>query len=286
MASTAELPVASNVQLPAASTVEFRVLGAVEVNRDGRPVPVPGQTAMVILAALLLSPNLVVSVDTLIDWRWGARLPAHPRAALQSGVSRLRGLLGDDLLETAAYGYRLRITAGQLDLLRFDECVADAERALAADAPDCALAALEGAVGLWRGSPLSNVNSPALQREAIPRLTERYLRAAETRAGLCLRLGRQQALVPELWALLQHHPFHERLAGQLMIALMRGGRQADALAVYERLRQALALELGIDPTSALQDLHARILSADPGWAAVSAASPPDWLTGFLAARLA
>jgi DNA-binding SARP family transcriptional activator len=240
---------------------EFRILGPVEVLRSDVPEALPGRTTTIILAGLALSPNRIVPNDTLIAWIWGARLPARPRGALQSGVSRLRRLIGEELVETAGFGYRLRAGAAQLDLVRFDELAGQAARAADDGAPERALISLDRALRLWRGFPLSNVGSPELRRDMLPGLTERYLRAVEQRSGLRLRLGRYPAVVQELSVVVPQHPFHERLAGQLMIALVRSGRRADALAAYDRLRRSLARELGIDPGEALQALQGRILRA-------------------------
>jgi DNA-binding SARP family transcriptional activator len=247
---------------PRQSGLEFRVLGPVEVRRDGLPLPVLGATTLILLAGLLLEPNQVVHADMLIEWRWGGRLPAHPRAALQSGISRLRGLLGEDLLETAGFGYRLNTGPDQLDLLRFRELTRTAERAAALGASADALAALDGAAALWRGTPLSNIDSPVLQ-QAIPQLAEDYLRVIEQRGDLALALGRHAELIHQLPAALRDHPFHERLAGQLMIALARSGRRVEALTVYERLRRTLDAELGIAPGAAVQRLRDRIRRGDP-----------------------
>jgi DNA-binding SARP family transcriptional activator len=255
-------------------------MGPVEVLRGGRQMLVPGRTAIVVLTGLLLSPDRVVPVDTLIEWRWGTGLPAHPLAALHSGIARLRRLLGDDLVETVPLGYRLRAEGAQLDMLRFRELVSAATVAAATGAAQDAAAFLGQAVGLWRGTPLSNVDSPALMREAAPGLTEQYLRAVAQRAALCLRLGLHETVVQELSVIVRHYPFHERLVGQLLIALMRGDRQADALAAYDRLRRELAGELGIDPSPALRTLQAKILSADPGWDVSAPHEQPDWLTRF------
>lgn len=262
------------------SGVEFRVLGPVEILRGGVPVVLPGRTTTILLAGLALSPGLTVPNDTLIDWTWGARLPARPRAALQSGISRLRRLVGEDLVETAGFGYRLPADAERLDLVRFSELVATGARAADDGTPERALLSLDRALRLWRGFPLSNVNSPGLCRDLLPGLTEQYLRAVELRSDLCLRLGRYPAVVQELAVVVPQHPFHERLAGQLMIALVKSGRRADALAAYDRLRQALAEELGIDPSPALQALHTRILRADQGWEARDVRDQPDWLREF------
>jgi DNA-binding SARP family transcriptional activator len=260
--------------------LEFQVLGPVEILRGGRPVLLPGRTTRIILASLALSPNRIVPNDALIDWTWGARLPARPRAALQSGISRLRRLLGEDMVETAGPGYRLRVSADQLDLVRFGELVASGVRAADDGGHQRALFSLDRALQLWRGYPLSNVDSPQLHRDALPGLTERYLRAVEQRSDLCLRLGRYPAVVQELSVIVRQHPFHERLAGQLMIALVKTGRRADALAAYERLRRALVEDLGIDPSAALQALQGRILNADRGWEIRDWHEQPDWLRQF------
>jgi DNA-binding SARP family transcriptional activator len=242
--------------------LELQVLGPVEVLRGGVPVALPGRTTTIILAGLALSPDRIVPNDALIDWTWESRPPARPRGALQSGVSRLRRLIGEDLVETAGLGYRLRARAEQLDLVRFHELTAAAARAADDGAPERALISLDRALRLWRGFPLSNVDSPALHRDMLPGLTERYLRAVEQRSDLCLRLRRYSAVVQELSVVVPRHPFHERLAGQLMIALVKSGRRADALAAYDRLRRSLAEERGIDPSEALQVLQGRILRAD------------------------
>ena len=260
--------------------VELRVLGPVEVLRGGVPVMLPGRTTTIILAGLALSPNQIVPSDTLIDWTWGTRRPARPRGALQSGMSRLRRLIGADLVETAGLGYRLRAGAEQLDLVRFGDLVDAAARAAGDGAPERALISLGRAIRLWRGFPLSNVDSPALHRDMLPGLTERYLRAVEQRCDLCLRLGRYSAVAQELSVVVPQHPFHERLAGQLMIALVKSGRRADALAAYDRLRRLLAEELGIDPGAALQALQARILRPDRGLEARDRRDQPDWLREF------
>ena len=164
--------------------------------------------------------------------------------------------------------------------MRFNELVATGTRAADDGGPERALVALDRALRLWRGSPLRNVDSPALHRDVLPGLTERYLRAVELRSELCLRLGRYSIVVQELSVVAPQHPFHERLAGQLMIALVKSGRQADALAAYDRLRQALTEDLGIDPGAPLQALQARILRADRGWEVRDWRDQPDWLRDF------
>jgi DNA-binding SARP family transcriptional activator len=243
------------------SRLDFRVLGPVETLRNGRPVPVRGRTTIAVLTRLLLSTNEVVPMEALMGSVWGSEPPAHPRAALHNGVSRLRALC-EGHIETLAWGYRLCGDPEHVDLLRFGELITAAQRAIGAGKAEHALAALDQAVALWREPLLGNVDSPALRHEAIPWLTERYLRAQEERAELCLLTGRENTVVEQLPRLIGLHPFRERMVSHLMVALVRGGRRADALAVYDSLRRALRRELGIDPDPAIQDLHVRILRAE------------------------
>lgn len=243
--------------------LKFRVLGPVEVLRGGRQVPLGGKTTLTLLAALTLAPGSVISIDTLIGYVWDAGLPDHPRAALHNGVSRLRRLLGEDVLETLGWGYRLHVAADDLDLLRFDRQLANARHATALGREEAAIAALDDAIGLWREPLLGNVDSSSLHREVVPQLTERYLWAVESRAELCLRRGVHGGLVEQLAAVARAHPLREHIAGQLMIALVRAGRRPDALVAYNSLKCTLRDELGIDPTDVLKDLHVKILRADP-----------------------
>ncbi len=243
--------------------LELRVLGPVEVWRGGLQVALGGRTTLTVLAGLALSPERAIGVETLIDYVWDGDFPAHPRAALHNGLSRLRRLLGDGLIETLGWGYRLHASADSLDLLRFDRQLALARQAAADGRDEDSIAALDAAIRLWREPPLGNVDSPALHRQVLPRLTERYLDAVERRTELCLRLGRHDTLAEELSAVARSHPLRERITGQLMIALTLSGRRADALVAYHQLRSALREELGVDPTAALQDLHVQILRCRP-----------------------
>jgi DNA-binding SARP family transcriptional activator len=243
--------------------LEFRILGPVEVWRDGRQVPLRNGVLLSVLAGLLVSVGEAVSPDTLVKLVWGDRLPEHPRAALHNVISRLRRLVDDGSLETLPSGYRLRSDADHLDLLRFNLLLASATAAENAGAFDTAIAAIEEALDLWRDPLLGNVEAEVLVRVAIRRLTERQLAAAERWADLCVRLDRYEPMVEKLPGLIERHPFREQLVGWLMIALLRTGRQADALAHYDTLRRSLSEELGIDPSLALQDLYLGILRADP-----------------------
>jgi DNA-binding SARP family transcriptional activator len=239
--------------------IQFRVLGPVEVMRLGRPVPVAGSTTLTLLTGLLLSPNRVIPVDTLMAWAWPAELPVHPRAALHNGVSRLRRLLGAGFVETLSWGYRLRTDADHHDLLSFEDLRTSARSAAARGHFKSALADLDKAAALWRTPLLGNVDSVSLERERVPDLTERYLGMMEERNDLRLHLGLHEPLVEEMPELIRAHPFRERLVGQLMIALTRTGRRVDALHAYETLRTALDADLGIDPGTSLQLLRTRIL---------------------------
>jgi DNA-binding SARP family transcriptional activator len=243
--------------------LEYRILGPVEVRRGGRTVAVTGSTTLVLLAGLLVSANCVIPVDRLVELLWGARLPVHPRAALHNGVARLRRLLGEDAIETLTWGYRLNTSSDRLDLLRFNQLCELAAQTATNGRNHEALTALDAAVALWQEPPLGNIDSAVLRREAVPRLTERYLDVVEERAELCLRLGRHTGLAEELQEILRRHPFRERIVGQLMVALVRSRRQAAALATYDTLRCALNEELGIDPVQELQDLRLQVLRADP-----------------------
>lgn len=244
--------------------VTFRVFGPVDVLRDGVPVPALGRTTTNLLAALLLSVNDVIPVAALIDRVWDAYAPTHPRAALHSGIARLRRLLGGDVLETHSWGYRLRSDPDHHDLLRFDQLERAASLSLRNGRPEAALDSFDAAIALVREPLLGNVDSPVLQRQELPRLVERQLRLVEARAELALRLGRDEAaVVHDLSTVMRAHPFHERTAGLLMTALLRGNRRPEALRVYDNLRRSLSEELGIDPGEALRDLQLRILRGEP-----------------------
>jgi DNA-binding SARP family transcriptional activator len=242
--------------------LEFRVLGPVGVWRDRKPVALGNGVLLSALTGLLISAGQIVSADTLVELIWGESMPDHPRGALHNVISRLRRHINDGSLETLPGGYRIRSDAEHLDLLRFDELLAACAEAEDNGAPDVAVVEIEKALELWREPLLGNVQTSALNRVAV-HLAERYLAAREHWAELCLRLNRPEQVTQKLSHLVESHPFRERMVGQLMVGLLRTGRQADALAYYERLRHSLAEELGIEPGRALQDLYLGILRADP-----------------------
>jgi DNA-binding SARP family transcriptional activator len=209
---------------------------------------------------LLLSANEVVSTDRLIDALWGEESPGSGRTALQVRVSQLRKALGagGELIQTRPPGYSLRLEREQLDLYQFERLVADAEGV----DPAAAAAKLRAALALWRGPPLADLGYDSFAQAAIARLDELRLAVLEKRIETDLVLARHTDLVGELEALVTEHPLRERLWAQLMLALYRCGRQADALGAYQRARRTLVEELGIEPGSQLRELEQAILDQD------------------------
>ena len=225
-----------------------------------------------VLAVLLAHANNAVGQDSLIDEVWAGEPPETAKQTLHSYVSTLRKALGGEI-EREGDGYLLKLDRSGLDSLRFEDMVERARR-LMADSPPQALSLLQEALGLWRGRAFGDLDGePALANEVI-RLEEARLAALELRIEADLALGNNIAVVQELEALTREYPFRERLRSQLMIALYRSGRQADALRVYQQTRLFLADELGIDPGHELQELEERILDQDPGldWQAVGGES--------------
>jgi DNA-binding SARP family transcriptional activator/predicted negative regulator of RcsB-dependent stress response len=251
--------------------MEFRILGPVEVWDGGRRLDVGGPKPRAVLAALLLHAGRMVSADRLIDELWGETPPATARNVLQCHVARLRRALhrpaeangSTPVLLTRPGGYLLRVEPGQLDLHRFREAADRGRRAMAAGDAGEAAEQLRRALALWRGPALADVASESLRRTAAPPLEEARLVALEERLDADLALGRHTELVGELEALVAAHPDRERPRRQLMLALYRSGRLAEALAVYRSARRLLVEELGLEPSPALQQLERAMLLADP-----------------------
>ncbi len=247
--------------------IEFRVLGPFEVAGEGSEVlPVRAAKERALLLLLILHANEVVSAERLIDELWGERPPESAANVLQTYVSHLRRLLEpgtrpseNGLIVTRSPGYLLRLAPGQLDLHRFETLVAEARSS--AD-PAAALAKLREALALWRGPPLPEFAFEGFAQAEIARLEELRLTALEERIELELEQVQNGDLVGELEALVAEHPLRERLRGELMLALYRSGRQAEALDVYQRTRHTLVDELGIEPGQALRQLEAQILNQD------------------------
>ena len=251
--------------------MEFRILGPVEVWDGGRRLDVGGPKPRAVLAALLLHAGRMVSADRLIDELWGETPPATARNVLQCHVARLRRALhrpaeangSTPVLLTRPGGYLLRVEPGQLDRHRFREAADRGRRAMAAGDAGEAAEQLRRALALWRGPALADVASESLRRTAAPPLEEARLVALEERLDADLALGRHTELVGELEALVAAHPDRERPRRQLMLALYRSGRLAEALAVYRSARRLLVEELGLEPSPALQQLERAMLLADP-----------------------
>jgi DNA-binding SARP family transcriptional activator len=243
--------------------MEFRILGPLEVVEDGRSIALGGPKQRTLLAVLLLTPNRPVSVDRLVEALWSGEPPPTAANALQYHVSRLRKTLGDGAaIVTHEPGYLIQVRPDQLDLLRFERLVMEAE---GADA-DRGSRLLGDALDLWRGEPLADLADDVLSQAEVQRLAAARLAALERRIDADLTLGRHAQLVPELEALVRTHPLHEGFVGALMRALYGAGRQADALEVYRATRETFDAELGIEPSPLIRDLERAILRQDPGLA--------------------
>jgi len=281
------------------SSLSFGLLGPLQVLDGGRTVHVRAGKHRILLAALLLRPNQVVSTGELIEWLWEGCPPARARPALQTYVARLRALLGDGvgdctpLIGTRPGGYVIEVVPELVDHVRFRELVngagaggfdgavagavtsgaagAGAARAagVGAAGPEGELARLGSALVLWRGRPLEDVPSEALRRDEGHRLTELWLRARERRLELALQLGGHGEVLGELRAFATEQPLREHVRYLLMLALYRSGRQTEALAVYRDARRMLHDEFGIEPGPELSDAHRRILAGDPSLAGLS-----------------
>jgi YVTN family beta-propeller protein len=230
--------------------MEFRILGPLEVERDGRILALGTGRQLALVAALLLHRNEVVSVDRLVDELWDGAPPPTAAKIVRNNVSLLRKELGDRLV-TRPPGYQLRVEPGELDADRLDEAVERGGRE-----------ELEGALALWRGTPLVEFAYERFAESEIARLEELRLVALESWIETELERGRHASVIPELESLVQQHPLRERLQGQLMLALYRSGRQAQALEAYQRARRALDEQLGIEPGRALRELERLILTQD------------------------
>ncbi len=253
----------------------FRLLGPLEVRGDnGAPIDLGGRQQRLIVAFLLIHANEVVSVDRLIDVLWPDRSPASAVKSVQIQISRLRRALeaatGADeglRLQTHGTGYMLLVRSGELDVDRFQRLVDEGRRRLAAGDAQGAVETIQQALKLWRGPPLADFAYDDFATAEIARLEELRLGALEDKFEAELALGRHADVLADLEALVAEHPLRERLRGQLMLALYRAGRQAEALRVYEDLRRKLAEELGLDPSEMLKRLQRAILAEDPALAA-------------------
>jgi eukaryotic-like serine/threonine-protein kinase len=239
--------------------VEFRLLGPLEASEHGRVLDLGAGKQRALFAILLLHANEIVSTTRLIDDLWPEAAPRTVAKSIQVYVSGLRKELGDGRLETRKPGYLLRVDPAELDVARFERLLAEAE----GDPPERAGARLREALALWRGAPLADFADERFARPEIARLEGLRLAAFEQRIDADLATGRDVELVGELRALVAEHPLRERPRAQLMVALYRSGRQAEALDVYRDARRALIDELGIEPGAELRALEQAILEHDP-----------------------
>jgi YVTN family beta-propeller protein len=259
------------VDLPSENPVEFRLLGPLELRGDdGAPIDLGGRQQRLIVAYLLLRANQAVSVDSLADALWGEQPPTSAVKSVQVQVSRLRRALGaahgDETaarLRTSGNGYLLLVHPEELDTDRFQRLLEEGRRRLAAGDPASAGATIRDALGLWRGPPLGEFVYSEFAQAEIARLEELRLSALEERFDAELALGRHAAQLADLEAFVVEHPLRERPRAQLMLALYRSGRHAEALRVYEDARRKLAEELGLEPSDTLKRLQRAILEKDP-----------------------
>jgi predicted ATPase/DNA-binding SARP family transcriptional activator len=259
-------------------SMDFRILGPLEVDEGGRPIPIVGGRQRALLANLLIHANEPVSADALIDELWGEGAPANPRKGLQVQVSRLRKALGEGSarLVTRPNGYLLHVEPGELDLDRCERLAHHGREALASQDLGRAAEQLREALALWRGPPLAEFAFDSFAQGEISRLEELRLTLLEDRIDADLACGAHATLVGELEALVAEHPLRERLRRQLVLALYRSGRQAEALEAYRDTRAVLDEELGLEPTPALRELEHSILTHDPGLRAPAA--PDPWVS--------
>ena len=253
--------------------MQVRLFGELEAVAERVRVPIRGTKQRALLALLALQRGHPVSADRLIDSLWGDGHAANPANALQAQIGQLRRTLGAAAIVTTEAGYALAVGPGDVDVIRFEQLVAEGRR-LAADgemAP--ASAALGEALSLRRGEPLAEFAYAGFAAAERAHLDELALVAIEDRAGADLVLGRHGEVAGELATTCRRYPLRERLWELLILALYRAGRQGDALRAYTEVRDHVVDELGIDPGPALRELQARILAQDPGLAATPAPVP-------------
>jgi DNA-binding SARP family transcriptional activator/streptogramin lyase len=243
--------------------VEFRILGPLELVEDGRQVELSGGRQRKLLVLLLVHAGEVVSTDRLIDGLWGERPPASAAKVLQNAISQLRRSLGEKLIVTRAPGYVLVADPETIDAHRFESLFVEGKSELAAGDPSEAAGILRESLAVWRGPALDEFAYEPFAEAEAARLEELRLRALEERIDADLALGRHADLIGELERFVAAHPLRERPRGQLMLALYRSGRQAEALRVYQEGRRLLAEELGLEPGGALRQLEQQIISQDP-----------------------
>jgi DNA-binding SARP family transcriptional activator len=259
---TARLQPSSGALSLVEGSLEFRLLGPLEVRREGQPLSLGGVRQRALLALLCLHRGEVIAVDRIIDEIWGESPPPSARHMVEVYVSKLRQLLGSPGVVTRSPGYLLDTSLESVDVHWFEALVAEGEEASTAGEPQSAASRFASALALWRGSPLADFTFEPFAQGEITRLEELRLLAEEGRIDAEISLGRSAELVGELEQLVALAPFRERFRAQLMLVLYRAGRQADALEAYRRARQTLVEELGVEPGEELRDLEHAILAQE------------------------
>jgi DNA-binding SARP family transcriptional activator len=258
-------------ELVSVVTYEFRILGPLEVEGDDGPVALGGQRQKALLGALLLGAGQVMPTERLVDLLWGEEAPKTATTSLQNSISRLRKELGPDVLQTKPPGYVLRVEPHQIDARRFETQLRDARSAGAEERREL----LQRALSLWRGPALAEFAFDDFAQAEIRRLEELRLVAHGERIDADLELGRHGDVIGDLEGLVRDHPLRETFRRQLMLALYRAGRQAEALDVYQDARARFIDELGIEPGPELKRLQAEILRHESGLVVSDAPVPTD-----------
>jgi class 3 adenylate cyclase/DNA-binding winged helix-turn-helix (wHTH) protein len=268
--------------------MDFRILGPLEALDGRQRVALGGSKRRAVLALLLVHANETLTTDRMIDELWGEHPPTAAAKTLQVHISRLRKALGGesaDVVVTREHGYQLQLDPERLDAHRFERLVADARAELDAGRPESALPALDQALSLWRGPPLADLAYEAFAQREIARLDELHAVALEWVVEAKLMLGRHTEVIGQLESLVDEHPYREGLRAQLMLALYRADRQADALQAYQDARRMLVEELGIEPGERLRELERGILAQDPGLASRAVAAEAEAETEAVAGEL-
>ena len=245
------------------TAVDFRILGCLEVSEGPRLIDIRASKLRRLLAALLIRVNEAVPAEMLVDVLWGPHPPASWGNSLQAYVSQLRKAVGASMIETRTPGYVLAADADRIDARRFEKLVTEGRVAAAAREPATAIQLLERALSMWRGEALADFRFDAFALPEARRLEELRLVASEELIDAQLETGRHAEIVGRVRALVETSPLRERLWGQLMLALYRCGRQAEALRAFSELRRLLAEELGIEPSPELQRLESDVLLQRP-----------------------
>jgi DNA-binding SARP family transcriptional activator/tetratricopeptide (TPR) repeat protein len=270
-----------------AIAMEFGLLGPLVVRCDGAFMAVSRSRERAVLAALLLHANEVVPIDDLAEALWGELPPPSAAMTVRNYVKRLRHVLGDaggSRIGTGPGGYSITVEAGELDIARFERLASAVRSAVQEGNWDQVNRQASAALSLWRGEPLADAGSRVLSEREAPRLTEMRLQVLEALLDAEVRSGGHARVVPELYRLVHMYPLREHLHATLMLALYRCGRQGDALSSYRNARQVLVAELGVEPGPGLQELHRRVLAADPSLAGTEPARAAETGTGQVTPR--